>query len=109
MAYWGKIIESSEEEEVDEEDEGEDDEEDDDNEEEDDNLGWIAREWIDYIKEYNRPLYLELTHNGTLEQAAREKQVKYFRKLDQLQASSNYTEEAAEELTRKYLYPNKKQ
>ncbi len=96
--YWEKIIEPSE----DENDEDEDEDLD-----ENDDLGWVAREWIDYIKEYNKPLYLELMHNSTLEQAAREKQQKYFRKLDELQASQGYTEKAAEEEARRYLYPRR--
>jgi len=100
--YWTKVIEPTENEDDD------DDDEVDEIEEEEDDLGWVAREWIDYIKEYNKPLYLELTHNGTLEQAAREKQDKYFRKLDELMDSGKYTEEAAEEVARGYVYPKRK-
>jgi len=100
--YWEKIIEPSEDDEDAEEEEEEDK---DDDKDDDDDLGWIARKWIDYIKEHNKPLYLELTHNGILEKVAQENQDRLFRKLDELMDSGIYRVEDAEEEVMKCLFP----
>jgi len=73
-------------------------------------LGPIGKDWIEYLKEYNRGYFKELKKKGTLEKEAIKEEEEYHKNVEEIKARAiaedkPYPPGGAEEVAKMFLFP----
>jgi len=71
-------------------------------------LGPIGKDWIEYIKEYEKGYFKQLTRKGLLVKQAVKEQEKYYKKVEEIKALAKdnpYPPGGAEEVAKMFLFP----